>query len=394
MRILIVDDDPLNRLLLSRVLGKWKYEVVQASDGAEAWEILQEEKFSFIISDWIMPGMDGPELCRRIRSAGFSWYVYVILLTAIEEKAALVVGMEAGADDFMVKPFNENELRVRIRAGERVLGLERDLEERNNKLGEAYAAARRDLEAAAAMQKSLLPGVKLTLNGLNFSWMFSPCSFVAGDIFNYFKLDDHRAGFYLLDVAGHGVASAMLSFSLSKILSPSPVPDSLLRRAISSPPYYEVVPPAEVVRELNQRFQDKQDAMQYFTMIYGIVNTEDHRIRITQAGHPCPIHQNEMKIRLIGESGFPVGALPDLEYEEKEFEFHNGDRLFLYSDGVTECSNQLRERFRTERLVEHLREQRGAPLEELVNSLGSKLRRWRGTEEFQDDVTLLAIERS
>ena len=159
MRILIVDDEPVSRLVLARKLQGWGHEVAQACDGAEAWELLQREPFRMVISDWKMPVMDGVELTRRIRAARTDGYVYVVLLTASAGVDALVEGMDAGADDYMVKPFQAEELRSRLRAGERVLQLESDLAERNRKLGDAYSSARRDLEAAAEMQKALLPQI-------------------------------------------------------------------------------------------------------------------------------------------------------------------------------------------------------------------------------------------
>ncbi|MFQ5771491.1 MAG: PleD family two-component system response regulator, partial [bacterium] len=198
MRILIADDHADTRLLLSRFLKKWGHEVMVAKDGAEAWEILQKLPINFVISDWIMPNMDGLELCKRIRAANFQRYIYIILLTAKNAKDELVVGMEAGADDFMVKPFNKGELKVRIRAGERILKLEKDLDERNQKLSEVYAVIRKDLQAAAELQKSFLPDATVSFNGLKFEWLFLPCTFVAGDIFNFFALDEKNVGFYLL----------------------------------------------------------------------------------------------------------------------------------------------------------------------------------------------------
>ncbi|HXG31528.1 MAG TPA: response regulator, partial [Thermodesulfobacteriota bacterium] len=128
MRILIVDDDNDSRFLLMQTLRRLGHEVISAVNGVEAWEVLEREEIGFIISDWMMPRMDGLELCRRIRAARFPRYIYVILLTAKDNKNELIEGMKAGADDFLVKPFNVGELDVRIKAGERVLRLERDLE--------------------------------------------------------------------------------------------------------------------------------------------------------------------------------------------------------------------------------------------------------------------------
>ncbi|MEO7867904.1 MAG: response regulator, partial [Candidatus Eisenbacteria bacterium] len=284
MRILIVEDEPVNRMVLARKLQGWGHEVAQAKDGAEAWALLEREPFRMVISDWVMPEMDGVELTRRIRASDTGGYVYVLLLTANTGVDALVEGMDAGADDFMVKPFVAAELRSRIRAGERVLQLESDLAERNRKLGEANSSARRDLEAAAKMQKALLPQHGMLLPLVRPAWRFLPASFVAGDVFHLHTLDEHRACFYLLDVAGHGVPSAMLSFSLSKLLAPTLTPDGLLKRPTQHAPFVEIATPAEVMRELNERYQDDSDALKYFTMVYGIIDGAKNELTIAQAG--------------------------------------------------------------------------------------------------------------
>jgi signal transduction histidine kinase len=140
MRVLIAEDDPISRRLLQTNLERWGYEVVAAQDGAQAWKLFQEADFPLVISDWMMPEMDGLALIRQIRAHGRSGYVYLLLLTARSEKEDIVEGMEAGADDFLTKPFDRDELRVRLRAGERIIELEQTLEEQNRALREAQAA--------------------------------------------------------------------------------------------------------------------------------------------------------------------------------------------------------------------------------------------------------------
>ncbi len=394
MRILIVDDDDDIRILLSRMLNKWGHEVITASNGVDAWKFLQNGIINFVISDWMMPKMNGIELCKRIRHANFDRYIYVILLTAREEKQDLIKGMESGADDFVVKPFNKGELNVRIRAGERILKLERDLEKRNNKLSEAYSIISKDLEMAAKMQKSLLPDASLTISEFVFNWMFCPCSFVAGDIFNFFNLDEDHICFYMLDVAGHGVSAAMLSITLSKILTPSHQMVQPLKYFVHVPPHYEITPPAMVMQELNKRFQNENDAMQYFTMIYGVIDARNDKIRMTQAGHPSPIYvQRGAKATFIGTGGYPIGMISDVDYDEQVIDFKAGDRLFIYSDGVTECTNANKEQFSEEYLVEILEEWKNLPLKELLSRLEQRLINWKGSRDYEDDVSLLAIER-
>ena len=134
MLILIAEDDPVSGKLLKRMLESWGHEVLVAVDGEEAWNICQRQKVKFVIADWIMPGMDGLTLCRRIRSSDDAGYIYFILLTGKDKKEDIIAGLDAGADDYVIKPFVRGELKVRVRAGERILNLERELNEQNETL--------------------------------------------------------------------------------------------------------------------------------------------------------------------------------------------------------------------------------------------------------------------
>lgn len=123
-KVLIVDDDEISRDLLQNALVQAQHQVVAAADGRQALALLEREPVRLVITDWEMPGLDGIELCRAIRRRDFGGYVYTILLTSHGTSAEIVEGMSAGADDFIVKPFNHAELMARLRAGERVLSLE------------------------------------------------------------------------------------------------------------------------------------------------------------------------------------------------------------------------------------------------------------------------------
>jgi sigma-B regulation protein RsbU (phosphoserine phosphatase) len=137
--VLIADDDPVSRLQLIGILRSWGYAVRDTVDGEDAWKTWCEERPQLAVLDWVMPGMDGPTLCRKVRAQPELGSPYIILLTARSTKDDAVIGLDAGADDFLVKPFDRAELRARMRVGERILGLQARLAERVSELEDALA---------------------------------------------------------------------------------------------------------------------------------------------------------------------------------------------------------------------------------------------------------------
>lgn len=128
MRVLVAEDNPVFQSMLKTMLTKWGYQAVIARSGTEAWQVLESQQAPRLaVLDWMMPGMDGLEICRRIRSANREPYIYILLLTARTESQDLIEGMDAGADDYLTKPFNAHELRVRLHAGRRILDLQEEL---------------------------------------------------------------------------------------------------------------------------------------------------------------------------------------------------------------------------------------------------------------------------
>jgi sigma-B regulation protein RsbU (phosphoserine phosphatase) len=397
MRILVVEDDPIQRLVLVSLLNRQGYEVNAVSDGTAAWEALSQGTFNIVFTDWMMPGMSGLELIRKIRGTAFGRYVYTIVCTGRTSRADLVEGLRSGADDYIEKPIHGDELLVRLAAGERVIDLERRLEEENRKLEtsnqsltRAFQTIRDDLDAAARMQRSLLPPPG-NIHGIHCNSLFLPASVVAGDVFNFFSIGSSSVGFYLLDVSGHGIPAAMLSVTLSKVLTPRPEAISPLVRQIQGSSAYTIRPPHEALSVVNDRFQDHCDM--YFTMIYGVLDTASGRLRLAQAGHPAPILLRKDKPpEPLGNGGYPLGVLPDLAFDPLEYYVENGDRLFICSDGILECNNLAGEGFGQHRLMEFLNQHRYSSLDTLLRSLQAAMHKWAGSTEFADDVTLFALE--
>jgi sigma-B regulation protein RsbU (phosphoserine phosphatase) len=396
MRILIADDDEIQRDLLSTMLESEGYGVVSVCDGTSAWQQLQTGNFKIVFIDWMMPGLSGLELIRKIRSAEFEHYVYIILCTSRSSRADLVEGMRSGADDFLSKPVHQDELMVRVSSGERIIAFEKRMGDDNRKLAEAhsslqkaYATIRADILAAAELQRNLLPAPS-RLKNVSFESLFCPAQLVAGDIYNFFPLDEQHIGFYLLDVSGHGIPSAMLSVGLSKMLTTTPIQSSLLKRPLPTAPFHMVVSPEIAIEELNRRCQGNGDM--YFTIVYGILDVRTGLLSITQAGHPHPVYlPTSGEVVMLGDGGFPVGILEDVHYDCVSQQMQVGDRLLLLSDGLLEARSASGEQFGMDRLIRVLKETRHTPLKSSLKTLEDTLREWVGAE-FDDDVSLLALE--
>jgi sigma-B regulation protein RsbU (phosphoserine phosphatase) len=367
-------------------LKKWGHDVTVAEDGQQAWELFQKDEFSIVITDWMMPNVDGLELVRRIRETAQSDYVYIIMLTAKAEKHDIVTGMGAGADDFLGKPFNRDELQVRLRAGTRITKLNHELNETNRRL-------RNSQQAAAQIQRSFLPTSIPNIEGFEFAWDHSPCVELGGDMLNIVPLDDQHFALYVLDVSGEGVPASLLATNLSRVMAPPSDPNSMLVERSNDRSGFRILEPAEVAKRLNQHFGGDHEAKQYFTLAYGIVDIAPREFCFTSAGHPPILHQqSNSSPSMLDISSFPIGMAPESEeFSQRTVPLESGDRLFIYSDGLTDTMNDEGEVFGAARLLTSATEQNRLPLAETVQFLMDDLSTWRGEAEANDDVSVLAV---
>ncbi len=391
MKILIAEDDPVSRKLLARIIEKWGHEVLAAEDGHSAWSIFQNSDIQLVITDWMMPKVDGIELCRRIRSAESKEYVYVIILTAREKMMDVIEGFEAGADDFVTKPFNQEELKSRIQVGIRILALENNLYKKNSQLKEVNDKLTGDMRAAAKVQRSLLPNQDLKIAGVNVFWEFNPCDQLGGDILNVFRLDESRYGVYLLDVSGHGVPAALHAVALSRILSEN---QGIVKNIVPDHPFYAVTPPDQVLAKLNKQFPMDIDNGQYFTILYGILNMCDHTFRWSSAGHPFPIIVDENKVVFLDNvGGPPIGFFEDAEYQKGFYRLKSKQKILIYSDGIPEAMNDSNQPFSMEGIKKTVENNRNLGVREVIGKVNQGVREWTSKKGGPgDDVSIIGLE--
>jgi sigma-B regulation protein RsbU (phosphoserine phosphatase) len=250
----------------------------------------------------------------------------------------------------------------------------------------------RDLMAAAKIQRTFLPRASPKVPGMEFAWSYKPCDELAGDGLNIIPLGGGRVGTYIFDVSGHGVSSALLSVTLSRLLSPPSEASSILTGDADVLDGLDVTRPAEVADLLNRLFPFDTATEQFATLMYGVVDAATGDFRCVSAGHPGPLHVPADGPPVILETpGFPIG-LANEPYGERCVHLAAGDRLYLYSDGIPDAMNSRSEQFGDDRLLRALERARPQPLQDGIAFLLDEIARWQGGAKPQDDISILAIE--
>jgi sigma-B regulation protein RsbU (phosphoserine phosphatase) len=397
--VLVVDDSRLQRRILAASLKKWGFKITEAASGDEALQRCHESPPDLVLSDWMMPGMSGPEFCREFRLMLRESYGYFILLTSKSDKAEIALGLDAGADDFLTKPVNAGELRARIAAGERILRMERELTEKNrlvkstlDTLQALYDSLDRDLMEAKKLQQSLVSDRYRDFGTAEVSMLLQSSGHVGGDLVGMYPISETRIGLYGIDVSGHGISSALMTARLAGYLSGvAPEQNVALRRLPDGS--LEPRPPGETIAALNDLFLNEMETELYFTLLLADVDLETGRVVMAQAGHPYPALQRANgRVEALGCGGLPVGLIPGATFEEFEVYLRPGDRLMIHSDGVVECATQDGTLLDDEGLAAILGELRQTRGMACLESLIWKLADFAGDDHFADDVSAILLE--
>lgn len=406
-RILVVDDEENNRDILVRRLTRVGHEVLAAASGQEALTAVDGKPPDLVLLDIMMPGMSGMETLTRLRRTYTAAQLPVIMATAKSETEDIVEALKAGASDYVTKPLDFPVVIARVgtqlalkQAVDRILQLQRDLERRNEELVAANGVInasnermKEELADAARIQKALLPQALPRFDRVRFAWAFHPWVELGGDILNVFHVDRRHVAFYLLDVSGHGVPAALLSTALSRVLLPHEGQSSPVQRVEPGSASPRAVPPREVVAELNGRFPRLKGTSQFFTMVYALLDLERFELSYVRAGHPPPIlvRRSGTSEELALESP-AVGVRPDVLFTEGTVPLSPGDRVYLYSDGVTEAMNSQGQEFQVDRLAKILRKHATSALEESLEGVSAAVHSWCNPTKPGDDVSILALE--
>lgn len=397
--VLVVDDSRAQRHMLSMQLTRWGYRVSECASAGAALDLCREQAFDIVISDWMMPGLSGLDFCREFRALGRESYGYFILLTSKSETTEIADGLEAGADDFLTKPVAANELRARLRAGERTLAMQAELLAKNRvivstlvELQELYDSLDRDLIEARKLQQTLVRDRVRDYGWARVSLMLRNSGRVGGDLVGSFRVDDRRVAVYAIDVSGHGVASAMMTARLAGFLTGSSPEQNL---AFQKGPFgsYVLLPPEAIADRFNRFMLEEIQAEQYFTMVFAVADRAARQISLVQAGHPHPmIVRATGQVERLGRGGLPIGLIPEATYDWEDIPFAPGDRLVLVSDGITECPLPAGGDFGEAGLTASLRASGHLSGSDLLEALVWDLARQSGSDSFADDVSGVVLD--
>lgn len=412
--ILLVDDAPDHLDLLIDSFSAFGFELSVVRDGESALAHCQTSRVDLILLDVMLPGMNGLDTCSRLKEDPRTKDIPVIFMTELSDNVSTVKGFSYGAVDYVTKPLHIEEVLARVTTHLKVCHLQTQLESTISNLQQEVAERKRaeaalretmvlmektnarmrnDLEAAARLQHALLPDALPQIPGASFAWVYRPCAELGGDSLNVFPLDDRHIGMYVLDVSGHGVPASLLSVTLSRVLIPRSDPACLFVRTDGSAGVGSLRSPAEVAMQLNQMFPMTEETRQYFTMIYGILDTRDRTFRYVCAGHPPPILASDgQEPRLCDARSMAIGFFEDEQYEECLVTLEPRSRIFLYSDGLLEAMSADRQIFGETRLRSSIEASQGRGLQESVDSIVSHVLTWTRSDQVHDDLSLLAME--
>ena len=396
--ILAVDDDIDILDLLEISLDSDGYNVITAGDGLEAIEKAKSHVPDLIILDLMMPKMDGFEVIDHLRADSQTRAIPVIMLTARTQISEKLQGLDAGADDYITKPFDLKELSARTKA---VLGRTQPAKYINPLIGamgdwfsetgvEQLAA---HLKTAATIQQRLLPQASPSLPGFDINGVLRSSTSVSGDFFDFIPLDDGCLGIAIADVRGKGIPAALLMVMIRTALR-------LVCRQERSP--------AAVIKSINDLLVLDTEPDLFATMVYGILDPETLTFTYSNAGHCHPFHlkdrnpyekrSNEIRkpsfaIHQLSTGGMVAGGFDFAEFEDETVQLERGDVILFYTDGITEAERETDGAFYgEEKLLEAIRSSANLSAEMICKKIEDDLVNFIGSTQLTDDLTLVVLK--
>jgi phosphoserine phosphatase RsbU/P len=378
--ILVVDDDAMSRRVLAQLLNAGGYNCRVSNDGSEAMETIHAHPPSLLLLDFDMPGLNGAEVLRRLRSDEDPTVAQIpaIMLTAHGSKQSEVSCLQAGADDFVTKPVNASVLRARIETQLRLRSMRQQLERQNDELEKWRRDLERDLAAARLTQQSLIPQKPLVLPGWQIATCYRPVIQVGGDIYGWLRMKDGRVLFWIADGTGHGAAAALLT-TLAKLLfhHGSMDHDS----------------PASLMEAVDNDFRSTFGARSFMTAMCVALDFATGQAQVVGAGHPpLLVIRHGGTTESIASVAPPLGMIKRTAFTETPIVLEPGDAFLLYTDGLFRWTKDERLRVipeQLEKVVDHSAPSAEALLKRIVAQTAPE----NSAKTAPDDVAAIAVRR-
>ncbi len=371
--VAIVDDDPVNLQVLINVLSSEGYIVRTFATGQEVLDYIKTEIPDCLILDIMLPLMSGFEVCKILRDKFTPYLLPVIMLTARNRINDLVEGLEFGANDYLTKPVNREELITRVK---NLVALKKSVIQHNE-----LNIIKHDLEMAHEIHNAVILKDIPDIEGFELAVRFKSMIELGGDFYDVIDIGGGNAGFFVADVSGHGISSAIICTMLKMSFDYN---DDKLRS------------PSKLFSSLNQSlFGQMHD--NYITGTYAWIDRENKMICHVNAGHWPILIIREGSDEIISERGrgTPFGWIKDIEYEEISMKLVGGDRIIFYTDGLIEERSPDGEMFGFQKFMENALNFRDRPIDEFADEILFEIRKWAdktSDESMYDDITLIIID--
>jgi phosphoserine phosphatase RsbU/P len=376
--IFIVDDLQENLQVLGYTLMEEGFDVSMASSGKEALEIIADDTPDLILLDVMMPGMNGFEVCEKLKEMESTRDIPVIFLTAKTETEDIVEGFKVGGVDYITKPFQKEELLARICTHLTLKYSQEALAAKNKALEVAKKQIDDDIARAADHILSILPK-KFDNKSLKIEWKFKPSRFLSGDTFGYHFVDENNIAIYLVDVCGHGVGPALHSVSVINTIRNHTLPET------------DFAQPEKVLTALNNAFDMFDHNNLFFTIWYGVYNTKDRSLVFSSGGHPpALLYDKKNNIQELAEKCPMVGGVQNFEFQQSTVKLKKGSELYIYSDGAFEAKSPKGDLFTDSDMINFITEKRIQNKNE-INLLYKHLVDYSGKDELADDFTMIKV---
>jgi serine phosphatase RsbU (regulator of sigma subunit) len=368
--ILIVDDDISGRDILQARLSTQHYDFISATDGETALAMIEDQEPDLILLDVRMPKIDGIEVCKRVKSNPHLPFIPIIMITAMADSRDIVAGLDAGADEYLTKPYNHSALVARVKSMLRIKSL-------HDQVLDQTAQLERQLKTAKTIQSLFWPKIS-SLGGGGQVWAVSvPAGYVGGDLYDVIPLSDGSLVAYVADISGKGVPAALLMAALSTTIRSEIQMETEIDRLLAS------------VNDSMHRLMADQS---YFaTAVFIRYWPSSGKIQYASAGHLLPlwiVDGSASDLPLSG--GVPLGIQKGTKYQKGKFVLGVRQSVLLFTDGLVEAESEDGKQFTRRRLVDYLKTSEGPPW---GRNVLQRIEAWRGSCAANDDLTIMEVWR-